>query len=90
MLGFYRTLMLRNDKVFSNRDVEKCQGFAERFEMGMLRNVRIFLENRRCGLLPDIQYSFREFYEYVICKCWKMMELLEHCTLRNPKVFIDE
>lgn len=23
-----------------------------------------FLENRRCGLLPDIQYSFREFYEY--------------------------
>ena len=26
----------------SNVDVEKCQGFAERFEMGMLRNVRIF------------------------------------------------
>lgn len=42
MLGFYRTLMMRNDKVFLNRDVEKCQGFAERFEMGMLRNVRIF------------------------------------------------
>lgn len=26
--------------------------------------LRYFLENRRCGLLPDIQYSFREFYEY--------------------------
>lgn len=42
-------LMLRNDKVFLNRDVEKCQGIygafpqnMERSEMVMLRNVKVF------------------------------------------------
>lgn len=39
MLGFYQTLMLRNDKVFSNCDVEKCQGI---YGAIMLENARLF------------------------------------------------
>ena len=45
-----------------------------------------FLENRRCGLLPDIQYSFREFYEY------SYLQMMENdgVTGRLPPKVYDE